>query len=194
MLIVGLTGGIGSGKSTVAKYFEKLDVPVYYSDTEAKKLMLSSKSLKKSLIKLLGKKAYTDDILNKKYIAKKIFNDAELLNKMNDLVHPAVRKHFMKWVKKQDAPYVIQETAILFENLNPDFYDAIILVTAPEEVRIERVILRDKSTKESVMDRIEMQLKDDDKIPFSQYVIENLELKKTKQEVAEVHRALLDNS
>ncbi len=194
MVLVGLTGGIGSGKSTVAKYFEKLDVPVYYSDTEAKKLMITSKSLKKSLIKLLGKKAYINDSLNKKYIAKKIFNDAELLNEMNALVHPAVRKHFMKWVADQEASYVIQETALLFENLNPDFYDAIILVTAPEKERVERVMLRDNSTKDAVINRIKMQGKDADKIPFSHYIIENLELKKTEQKVEEVHRALLDNS
>ncbi len=194
MKIVGLTGGIGSGKSTVAHYFEKLAVPVYYSDNEAKKLMVSSKNLKKSLIKLLGERAYSKGALNKKYIAKKIFKDAKLLEQMNALVHPAVRNHFLKWAESQKTPYVIQETALLFENLNPDFYDAIILVTAPEKVRVERVMLRDDSTKEAVMNRIDIQIKDEEKIPFSNYIIENLELKKTKQKVAKVHRALLDNS
>lgn len=194
MKIVGLTGGIGSGKSTVARYFEELGVPVYYSDHEAKKLMISSESLKKSLINLLGKKAYTEGALNKRYIADKIFRDTELLSQMNALVHPAVREHFMKWTESQEVPYVVQETALLFENLNPDFYDAIILVTAPEKLRVERVMLRDSSTKEAVMNRIAMQLKDEEKIPFSDHIIENLELKKTKQKVAKVHRALLDNS
>lgn len=194
MKIVGLTGGIGSGKSTVADFFDALDIPVYNSDQEAKALMVNSKKLKKSIIELLGKKAYTGKILNRTYIADSIFKDVALLQKMNDIVHPAVRKHFLKWVEKQDAPYVIQETALIFENSSAEFYDEIILVTAPEDIRIERVVKRDKSTKKEVLNRLKKQLPDIEKIPLADFVIENLELKKTKQKVAEVHDALLENS
>jgi dephospho-CoA kinase len=194
MKIIGLTGGIGSGKSTVAEFFSALDVPVYNSDEEAKALMVNSKKLKKSIIALLGKKAYKGKILNKTYIADKIFKDGALLQKMNDLVHPAVRKHFLKWAKKQDAPYVIQETALIFENSVAEFYDGTILVTAPENIRVDRVMKRDDCTKKEVMDRLKKQLPDAEKIPFADHVIENLELEKTRQKVIDLHQALLDNS
>jgi dephospho-CoA kinase len=194
MKIIGLTGGIGSGKSTVAEFFSALDVPVYNSDEEAKALMVNSKKLKKSIIALLGKKAYKGKILNKTYIADKIFKDGALLQKMNDLVHPAVRKHFLKWAKKQDAPYVIQETALIFENSVAEFYDGTILVTAPENIRVDRVMKRDDCTKKEVMDRLKKQLPDAEKIPFTDHVIENLELEKTRQKVIDLHQALLDNS
>jgi len=194
MMIVGLTGGIGSGKSTVAQFFESFDVPVYNSDIEAKALMVNSKRIKKSLIDLLGKKAYKGKKLNKKYIADKIFNDQRLLEKINSIVHPAVRKHFLKWSKKQDAPYVIQETALLFENLSAEFYDQIILVTAPENIRVERVVKRDDSTKKEVLSRLEKQLPDAKKIPLADYIIENIKLEETRQKVEQVHQALLDNT
>lgn len=194
MIIVGLTGGIGSGKSTVAGFFVELGVPVYNSDEEAKKLMTSSKNVKKAIIELLGKKAYKGKKLNKKFISEKIFNDRSLLNKMNGIVHPAVQEHFLTWAKKQKAPYVIQETALIFENAKQGFYDFIILVTAPEEQRLERVIIRDGSSKKAVSDRLKNQLSDAEKIPYSDFVLENIELPKTRLEVEEVHNALLDHS
>ena len=115
-MIVGLTGGIGSGKSTVAKAFKALGVPVYIADIEAKKLMQRSKVIKRQLKALLGEAAYVDDKLNKPYIANIIFNDKDYLEKMNAIVHPKVARHFNKWVAKQDTQYVIKEVAILFEN------------------------------------------------------------------------------
>jgi len=190
-MIVGLTGGIGSGKSTVADFFEQLGVPVYNSDKSAKKLMKSSKKVKKEIVKLLGQKAYNDDKLNKKYIGKKIFNDAILLRGLNAIVHPAVRKHFLKWKKRQDAPYVIQETALIFENDSKEYYDQIILVVAPEEVRLERIIKRDDLTKKEVQKRFDNQLKDEVKVPLAEYVIDNTNLIETQKKVLEVHRAIL---
>jgi len=190
-MIVGLTGGIGSGKSTVADFFEQLGVPVYNSDKSAKKLMKSSKKVKKKIVKLLGEKAYNDDKLNKKYIGKKIFNDAILLRGLNAIVHPAVRMHFLKWKKRQDAPYVIQETALIFENDSKEYYDQIILVVAPEEVRLERIKKRDDLTKKEVQKRFDNQLKDEVKVPLAEYVIENTNLIETQKKVLEVHHAIL---
>lgn len=193
-MIVGLTGGIGSGKTTVANFFVELGVPVYNSDIEAKKLMTSSKQVKKAIIELLGKQAYKSKRLNKKYISAQIFNDESLLLKMNAIVHPAVRKDFLRWVKKQKAPYVIQETALIFENSNQDFYDFIILVTAPKEQRLQRVVARDGTTKKSVLERLKNQLNDAEKIPLAHYVLENTKLSKTRKKVKEIHNAVLDNS
>jgi dephospho-CoA kinase len=194
MIIVGLTGGIGSGKTTVANFFVELGVPVYNSDEEAKRLMVDSKPIKKAIIELLGKKAYKGKKLNKKYISTQIFTDSSLLRKMNGLVHPAVRKDFLAWAEEQKVPYVIQESALIFENSQQDFYDSIILVTAPMNKRIERVMKRDGLSEKEVFIRLKNQLQDSEKESFSDYVLENTELSKTKLKVAEIHKALLDNS
>ena len=191
-MIVGLTGGIGSGKTTVAKFFVELGVPVYNSDKEAKKLMKSSKKVKKAIIELLGENAYKGKRLNKIYISDKIFKNKSLLTELNSIVHPAVRKHFLRWTKRQDSPYVIQETAIIFENSGQDFYDKIILVTAPEEERIQRVMVRSGISKNAILARLKNQWLDIKKEPLSDYVIVNLKLTKTKIKVEEVHNAILD--
>lgn len=195
MIIVGLTGGIGSGKTTVAQLFVDLGVPVYNSDIEAKKLMNSSKKLRKAIKYIFGKKAYKKKKLNRSYVAEKVFDDKKLLKELNSIVHPAVRKHFKSWVKKQSAHYVIQEVAILFEQKNQDFYDKIILVTAPIEERITRVLKRDADQDRSKIEkRMANQLPDSEKIGLSDYVIDNLKLENTKVKVLEVHNALLDYS
>ncbi len=191
-MIVGLTGGIGSGKSTVAKFFKALGVPVYDSDAQAKRIMKSSKKIRKKIIALLGEEAYEDKSLNRAYIAKSVFGNKELLEELNGIVHPAVRKHFLKWSQKQDYPYVVQETALLFENKSNHLYDKVILVTAPQKLRIARVMSRDKSTKEQVLARIENQLADTDKIELSDYIIENIDLKETKDKVIKLNKALLE--
>ena len=190
-MIVGLTGGIGSGKSTVGKLLEELGVPVYNSDTEAKQLMNRSKVLRRKIVQLLGEASYVNDQLNRPYIAKKVFNDKLLLGKLNNIVHPAVRKHFLRWAKKKGQPYVVQETALLFENRMEEFYDKIVLVTAPRNVRIERIIARDGSTRQEVLDRMDNQLGDSVKIPLSDYVLENIEYDKTQLKVKALNIALL---
>ncbi|MGB3151309.1 MAG: dephospho-CoA kinase [Maribacter sp.] len=192
MMIVGLTGGIGSGKSTVGDFFKDLGVPVYNSDVQAKKLMSSSKKLKKKIAALFGEEAYFDNQLNRSYIAQAVFGDKKLLEKLNKIVHPAVRKHFIKWVKKQNTPYVVQETALLFENKSMDFYDKIILVTAPKTVRINRVIERDGVDKESILARMNNQLEDSEKIKFSDFIIENTDLEETRCRVKNLNSALLE--
>ncbi len=195
MKYVGLTGGIGSGKTTVGKMFSELGVPVYNSDNQAKQLMETSKTVKKALKTLLGEAAYKNKRLNKTFISEQVFNDKSLLGKLNFIVHPAVRTHFLAWSKQQKAPYVIQEAAIIFEIGSQDFYDKTILVTAPENLRIERIMDRDpQSSSTAIKARMQNQWEDARKIEASDYVIENLDLKTTERQVLNIHRAILENS
>jgi len=190
MIIVGLTGGIGSGKSTVARFFKEFGVPVYNSDKQARKLMHKSKKLRKAIIKLLGKDAYDGKKLNSSGIAQKVFADKELLEALNSLVHPAVKKHFQKWANKQKPDYVIQEAAVLFENGSYKNYDYIILVRAPLTSRIARIQERDGSTEADVKARIKHQWSDEEKSALSHYIIDNIDLDKTKLEVERIHGEL----
>ncbi|CAZ98895.1 dephospho-CoA kinase [Zobellia galactanivorans] len=194
MRIVGLTGGIGSGKTTVAKMFEELGVPVYNSDTRAKELMQSSQDLVLAIKELLGEEAYREDgVLDRGFVSRQVFDNKALLNELNAIVHPAVRKDFIHWADEQTADYVIQEAAIIFEIGTQDFYDCIILVVAPKETRIERVVQRDAGTTvKSVEARMKNQWEDDRKIEASDYVIENTNLEQTKVQVLDIHRDLLN--
>ncbi|SNQ42023.1 dephospho-CoA kinase [Cellulophaga lytica] len=194
MKIVGLTGGIGSGKSTAAKMFADLGVPVYNSDTEAKKLMHTSANVKEQIIQLLGAEAYKNGVLNREYIAQKVFSNANLLEQLNAIVHPAVRIHFLEWAEKQNAPYVIQESAIIFENNNQDFYDYIILVTAPLEVRIDRILKRDNTTREKILSRMDNQWTDKKKEKMSDFMLINEDIVKLKLKIREIHCILRELS
>lgn len=191
MIIIGLTGGIGSGKSTVATMFKELGVPVYDSDQRAKYLMNTSKVIIKQLVELLGEEAYKKGKLNRPFIAEKVFNDSELLAELNNIVHPVVRQDFIDWTKNQDSCYVIQETALLFENKSQDLYDDVILVIAPKEVRIERVLSRDNSTRAQVEARMNNQLDDEIKLELADFIIENTELERTREKVLQVHASIL---
>ncbi|WP_412561146.1 dephospho-CoA kinase [Winogradskyella sp. MIT101101] len=191
MIVVGLTGGIGSGKTTIGKEFQSFGIPVYIADEEAKALMNRSKVIKRKLIQLFGKSAYKDDILNRPYLASKIFNDKQLLVKMNAIVHPKVASHFKRWLKKQESPYVIKEAAIIFENNMENQYDYIITVVADEDLRIERVMHRDNVSKERIIAIIENQLTDYEKIEKSDFVIVNNDLNVAKQQAAEIHESIL---
>ncbi|MEP1487270.1 MAG: dephospho-CoA kinase [Algibacter sp.] len=192
MTIIGLTGGIGSGKTTVAKEFETLGVPVYIADVEAKKLMLRSKIIKRKLVQLFGDKAYVDGALNKPLIASFIFNDKAYLQKMNAIIHPKVASHFKKWVLKQKAPYVIKEVAILFENGGDTYCDFVITVTAPKAIRIERVLSRDTTTKEKVKAIMNNQWNDEEKIKRSHFVIDNIAFDDTKKQILDIHHKILN--
>ncbi|MEL0650927.1 dephospho-CoA kinase [Algibacter sp. TI.3.09] len=191
MIVIGLTGGIGSGKTTVAKMFKALGVPVYIADVEAKKLMLKSKIIKRKLIALFGEEAYVDQSLNKPFIASIIFNDKNMLNQMNAIIHPRVARHFEKWTAKQNSVYVIKEVAILFENGGDKLCDYIIAVTAPKAAKIERVLERDNTTEEKVKAIMDNQWSDAEKVKLSHFVIENIDLEKTKKQVAFVHAQIL---
>ena len=190
--IVGLTGGIGSGKTTVARLFEALGVPIYIADEEAKTLMQNSKIIQQELIQLLGKSCYVDGQLNRSFIASKVFNDQSLLQKINAIVHPKVAEHFERWVSKQDAPYVIKEVAILFETKYQDQFDLIITVTAPTETRIQRVIDRDQKTKKDIESIIDNQLPESQKMSQSHFVIHNISLLETEINVQNIHEKILN--
>jgi len=191
MMRIGLTGGIGSGKSTVANMFRELSVPVYDSDLRAKVLMNESKPLQKDIIALFGELAYLDNELNRPWIAQQVFGNAALLEQLNGLVHPAVREDFIVWSEAQKASYIIQETALIFENGMESYYDQIILVTAPKTVREERVMLRDGVPKEKVQQRMVHQLEDELKRAKSQFIIENITFEDTLKQVRKIHEALL---
>lgn len=190
-MVVGLTGGIGSGKSTVAKIFRQLGVPVYDSDSQAKELMVSSPGLKAAIIELLGAGAYQGEVLDRAYVASRVFRDRELLQKLNALVHPAVREHFLQWTLAQDTAYVIQENALIYESGQQDRYDHTILVTAPRELRLERVVKRDGTDPGAVLERMDNQMEDDLKIGLADFYIENLDLAATTEQVRELHIRLL---
>ncbi len=191
MYIVGLTGGIGSGKTTVAGFFSELGIPVYIADREARKLTNSSVYIRKKLIALLGEEAYTEAGINKSYVADKIFNDAQLLQQVNKVIHPRVAQHFKRWLKKQNAPYCIKEAAILFENGGYKDCDLTILVTAPIELRVQRVLDRDETTKLAIEDRISNQWEDEKKLQLANIHIENIDLEDTKIRVKQVHERIL---
>lgn len=191
MIVVGLTGGIGSGKTTVAKQFIALGIPVYIADEEAKKLMNTSKVIKRKLIQLFGNEAFVNDELNKPFIANIIFSDKSYLQKMNAIVHPRVAMHFKKWVLKQNAPYVIKEVAILFENDGYKLCDYVITVTAPKTLRIERLLKRDATTKDKVEAIMKNQWSDKEKTKLSDYVIMNIDLENTKNQVLKIHTEIL---
>lgn len=190
MKIIGLTGGIGSGKTTVAQLFSELGVPIYIADIEAKKIMDSSKVIRRKLIALLGEDAYSGTKLNRKFVADKIFNDKFLLEAVNAVIHPKVAAHFRKWVSKQKATYVIKEAAILFENGSYKNCDMVILVTAPKQVRITRVMARDNTSKTEIEQRMNNQWSDEKKLKLADFIIENIDLKTTKNKVEAIHNLL----
>lgn len=190
MKVVGLTGGIGSGKSTVANFFEELGIAIYIADDEAKRLMNDNKLLQQEIIKLLGKDSYKEGKLNRRYIADIVFNDAKKLAQLNSIVHPAVAKHFDLWKNKQKGDYVIKEAAILFENDGYKHCDYTILVSAPIEIRIQRVLERDNTTKKDILARMNNQWKDEQKIQLADFVIRNTDLGNTKAQVYKIHKKI----
>ncbi len=191
MTVVGLTGGIGSGKTTIANFFKELNVPIYFADIEAKKLMNKSKVLQKKIKAIFGERAYIKNELNRPFIAERIFNDKNLLQQMNAIVHPKVGKHFIKWLNKQNSPYVIKEAAILFENNSYKNYDYIITVVAEEKERINRILHRDNTSEQKIKDIMQNQWDDSKKVKLSDFVIQNKSLDNTKKQVYSIHRKLL---
>lgn len=188
---VALTGGIGSGKSVVARMFEDLGVPLYYADQRAKQLMTDSAELRQELKDLFGEQAFQGDTLNRGYIASVVFGDPAKLQALNALVHPRVERDYKHWLAEQAAPYVVQEIPLLFENQKQSHYDVVITVTAPEEIRIKRVMRRDQVTREQVIQRMKSQLPEQQKTEGATFVIENLDLEQTRARVQEIHRQLL---
>ena len=190
MKTIGLTGGIGSGKSTVALMFKTLGVPVYIADDEAKRLTNKSKIIIRKLTKLLGEETYVDGVLNKQYVAERIFTNKDLLKATNEIIHPKVVQQFNRWVKKQNGTYCIKEAAILFENDGYKNYDATILITCPKKIRIERVLKRGNISKQDLENRINNQWTDAIKEKLADYVIENIDLEATQRKVQKIHNIL----
>jgi dephospho-CoA kinase len=194
MKIIGLTGGIGSGKTTISKEFKNFGIPVYYADDEAKSLVNRSKVIRRKLTELFGKSAYKNDALNRDFIRKKIFEDDDLRLKMNSIVHPKVKSHFKRWLKKQSALYIIKEAAIIYEIGQQDTYDKIIVVTANEKDRISRIQERDGLSKDQITRIITKQWADKKKVEFADYVIINNDLESAKSQALNIHNKLLEFS
>ncbi|MDN3723877.1 dephospho-CoA kinase [Aequorivita sp. SDUM287046] len=191
MKIIGLTGGIGSGKTTVAKFFSDLGVPVYIADIEAKKLTDSSPEIRYELTALLGEETYVGQILNRKFVADKIFKDKLLLEAVNGIIHPRVAVHFQDWVSKQNALYVIKEAAILFENGGYKNCDLTILVTAPKNTRLARVMARDAVSETEIEQRMNSQWSDEKKATLADIIIKNIDLHETQKQVISIHNKFL---
>src|SRR5690554_4759958 len=170
---IGLTGGIGSGKSIIGKILEVMDYPVFYSDKEAKLIMTESENVVLKVKQAFGKEAYLEGELNRPYLAKKIFNDESLKATLNQIVHPAVREKFNEWALEEKTELVFNEAAILFETGAYKTFDHNVLVTAPEEVRILRVIERDNTSAKEVKERMNNQWKDAAKEKMASFVIQN---------------------
>lgn len=192
MKIIGLTGGIGSGKTTVGKWFAENGIPVYDSDTEAKLLIKENDELRLKISSLLGDEAYEDGVYNRKFVAAQVFANPKLLEKLNEIVHPAVFEHFHNWVKNQKSEFIIKEAAILFESGSYKDCDLIISVVAKEELRVERVVKRDGLNPKQVQDRIRTQWTDELRMELSDFVINNdLDLSHLKSEFQRVYNELL---
>ena len=190
MMVVGLTGGIGSGKSTIAKAFAALGIAVFNSDEQAKALIATDAQVKERIIAAFGEEAYHNGEYNRAYIAQIVFNNSEKLAILNGIVHPALAEYFKQWAKEQTSPYVLKEAAILFESGSYKDCDYIITVTAPEEVRIARVMARDHCTEAQVRARMAQQWSDAQRIALSNAVIENIDLEKAKKEVKRINYEL----
>ena len=188
--IIGLTGGIGSGKSKAAAYFSELGIPCYIADDRAKELMTSSMTIQQAIINEFGAESYINGNLNRPFLASIVFKDTVLLATLNAIVHPAVASDFRSWLLEQNSIYVIKEAAILFENGGAKLCDQVILVTAPKEIRVQRVIDRDKCTKEDVLEKMSKQWSDAKKKPLADYIIENIEWKETSKQIEVLHQKL----
>lgn len=185
--IIGLTGGIGSGKSTVAKYIASKGVPVYIADDEARNIMENEEVIAEIQTVFFENVLTNENKLDRVKIASIVFNDPEKLKELNAIVHPKVKKHFANWLKRhKNHLFIVKEVAILFETGGDKECDAVILVTAPEEIRIQRTIARDNSTVESVKNRIRNQFPDSEKIKNSTFIINNLNFEDTYFQVDEI--------
>mgnify|MGYP000906280864 CR=1 FL=1 len=173
MLKIGITGGIGSGKSTVAKLFEVLGIPVYAADEAGRRLMNENEIVKKQVKELFGEAAYTNEILNRKYLADIVFNNEKQLARLNAIVHPATLKDADDWMNSQHSPYAIKEAAILFESGAHEHLDYVIGVSAPAPLRIRRAMQRDNVTREQVIARMNRQIDETIKMRLCDFIIYN---------------------
>jgi dephospho-CoA kinase len=192
MKIIGITGGIGSGKTTITKYIESLGYPVYIADDQAKNL-LDTEEVVNEIRNVFGEEIIENNLVDKKKLANFVFGNENNLKKLNEIIHPKVRQHFTNWLKQWDKPFIVKEAAILFESGAYKDCDFTILVTAPEDVRIDRVIKRDNTNKEDVIKRIRSQWSDQDKAKLADFVIQNVDLEQSKKEIDEIIKKIEKN-
>jgi len=191
MLRIGLTGGIGSGKSTVAGIFSVLGIPVYNSDDVAKKLMVEDEELKNNIIKSFGEESYINGELNRKYLSAQVFNDSKKIELLNSIVHPATIRDAEKWNEKQTSPYIIKEAALIFESNSNQFLDYVIGVQSPRELRIDRAMKRDNISREEVEARMKLQMDEEEKMRLCDLIIVNDENEMLIPQVLLLHEKFL---
>jgi len=191
VLKVGLTGGIGSGKSTVAQIFEVLGIPVYYADVEAKRLMNEDPELRSAIVEAFGKQAYHENTLNRKYISSIVFSDRAKLDLLNSIVHPATKKDGETWMNHQMTPYAIHEAALIFEANVNERLDYVIGVSSPMELRIKRAMQRDNVSREEVLERMNKQLDVETKISRCDFILINDEQQLLIPQVLALHEKLI---
>jgi len=192
MIKVGLTGNIGSGKSTVAKIFSTLNIPVYHADTEAKKF-LDTPPVISELRFLFGESIIEKNRVNRKALAKVVFNDKEKLNQLNNIIHPFVKEDYMKWCENQkEAPYTVQEAAVLVESGFDKLMDQVVVVAAPMEIRIDRIMARDSVSKNHILNRMEMQYPESTLKEHADFVIDNSGKSHVIPQVLKIHKELLN--
>lgn len=188
--IIGLTGGIGSGKTTIGNYFRSLGIPVYMVDDEGRKIT-DRQNVVQQIENIFGSSVIENGKVNRKKLSEIVFNNKDKLRQLNEIIHPAVRKHFEDWMKdQQDQPFIIRESAILFESGRDKDCDFIISVIAPMEERIKRVMQRDQVSRESVLERINNQLTDEERISKSDFIIENSSIPDAEKQAKEILKNL----
>lgn len=190
ILRIGLTGGIGCGKSTVAKVFEVLGIPVYYADEAAKRLMNEDELLKQQIAQLFGPQAYKNGQLNRQYIAALVFNNKEKLDALNALVHPATIRDGERWMQQQSTPYAIKEAALIFESGTQEYLDYVIGVSAPKALRLQRAMQRDGATREQVIARMQKQINEEIKMRLCDFIIYNDEVQAVIPQVLALHEQI----
>jgi dephospho-CoA kinase len=194
MFKVGLTGGIGSGKSKVAELLSNRGVAVYDSDSRAKALMANDEALRAELVEAFGAECYTDVGLNRAWLAERVFNNEEELRRLNAIVHPAVMSDFAEWAENQECDYVVMESAILLEAGLESHVDVVVAVMAPKELRLQRAMQRDGATEEQIEERMRNQMSDDERTERAKYAIVNIDLEELEEDVEQLHRRLCYDS
>lgn len=195
MLKVGITGGIGSGKSYVCDIFKRFGIPVFHADSVSQKIVEADSVVKKQIIDLFGPEIYLEGKLNRKAVSETVFKEKYLLEKLNRIIHPAVFNQFEIWTEKyNNLPYIIKEAAIIFESGGEKFLDFVITISAPEELRIARVVMRDKAERKNVLARIKNQWNDEQRIKKSDFVIINDEKTLLLPQIINIHKDLIEKS
>ncbi len=192
MLKIGITGGIGSGKSTVCKIFSILGIPVFHADERARNLIDNSRGIRNEIIREFGPESFIDGIYNTGYISEIVFNKKEKLQKLNSIIHPLVEKDFLHWTESyENAKYILEEAAVLFESGADQFLDYVIVVNAPLDLRIRRIMNRDGISKELVLQRMKNQFPADNILPLADWIIENNEKHLILPQILSIHDQLI---